>query len=139
MRGAQEFKTERVRSLRRNATRAELKLWNRLRARAVRGFKFVRQEPIGRYVADFVCRERRLVVEVDGGQHAESRRDAARDRFLEARGYRVLRFWNNDVNGNIDGVLETIAIALSVEEPPHPDRFRRSDLSPQAGRGLEGR
>ena len=139
MRGAQEIKTERARKLRRDATRAELKLWNRLRARAVGGFKFVRQEPIGRYVVDFICREKRLIVEVDGGQHAESGRDVVRDRFLEARGYRVLRFWNNDVIGNTEGVLEMIAAALAVDAPPHPYRLRRSDLSPLAGRGSKSR
>jgi len=135
MRDGHAARTARARRLRRESTRAELKLWNRLRSRAIGGFKFVRQEPIGGYVADFVCREQRLIIEVDGGQHSESVRDVARDQFLRQRGYRVLRFWNNDVIGNIDGVLEMIATALSEEKPPHPDRLRRSDLSPQAGRG----
>jgi very-short-patch-repair endonuclease len=85
------------------------------------GFKFVRQEPIGPYVVDFVCREKRLVVEVDGGQHAASRRDAARDRWLVEHRYRVLRFWNNEVLGNIEGVWETIFAATSAAAPPHPD------------------
>lgn len=79
------------------------------------GFKFVRQEPIGPYVVDFVCREKRLVVEVDGGQHAESRRDAVRDRWLVEHRFRVLRFWNNEVLGNIEGVWETIFAAASAE------------------------
>src|SRR5262245_61709312 len=86
------------------------------------GHKFVRQEPIGPYVVDFVCRERRLIIEVDGGQHATDGRDAVRDRWLNDHRYRVLRFWNNDVLGNIDRVLETIATALQAETPPHPDR-----------------
>jgi very-short-patch-repair endonuclease len=77
--------------------------------------KFVRQEPIGPYVVDFICRERRLIVEVDGGQHAESKRDLIRDQWLVDHRYRVLRFWNNDVMMNIDGVLETIATALNAE------------------------
>jgi len=96
-------------------------LWNRLRARQVNGYKFVRQEPIGPFIVDFVCRERRLVVEVDGGQHATDPRDTARDRWLGDHNYPVLRVWNNDVLRNIEGVLETIASALSAESPPHPD------------------
>jgi len=122
MRGTNFTKTVRSRRLRRDSTTAELKLWNRVRSRALAGFKFVRQEPIGRYVVDFVCRERRLVIELDGGQHAESERDMLRDRWLAERRYRVLRFWNNDVISNIDGVLETIATALQAGTPPHPDR-----------------
>jgi len=122
MRQANEFKTERDRRLRRNSTDAERKLWNRLRSRAIGGCKFVRQEPIGRYVVDFVCREHRLIIEVDGGQHATDTRDSVRDKWLRDRNYRVLRFWNNDVIGNIEGVLETIADALPAETPPHPPR-----------------
>jgi very-short-patch-repair endonuclease len=116
MRGPNEIRTERARRLRRQSTHAELKLWNRLRRRAIDGQKFVRQEPIGPFVVDFVCRERRLVIEVDGGQHATDKRDAARDHWLNEHRYRVLRFWNNDVIGNIDGVLDTIAAALA-EQP----------------------
>jgi very-short-patch-repair endonuclease len=121
MRGASEEKTERARALRHNSTRAELLLWNKLRGRQLAGFKFVRQEPIGRYVVDFLCRELRLIVEVDGGQHAVSRTDSLRDQWLRDRNYRVLRFWNNDVLGNIEGVLETILDTLLAENPPHPD------------------
>ncbi len=88
----------------------------------MRGYKFVRQEPIGPYTVDFVCREQRLIIELDGGQHAESKRDIARDQWLTGRGYRVLRFWNNDVFANIEGVWETISAALPAETPPHPDR-----------------
>ena len=115
MRGANPSKTTRSRRLRRDATDAELKLWNRLRARTVNGFKFVRQEPIGPYFVDFLCRQQRLIIEVDGGQHATDQRDAVREKWLVTRGYRVLRFWNNDVLGNIDGVLEVIADALKAE------------------------
>jgi very-short-patch-repair endonuclease len=135
MRSANLAKTALGRKLRRESTVAELKLWNRLRSRALAGFKFVRQEPIGRYVVDFVCREQRLVIEPDGGQHAESERDTLRDRWLADRRYRVLRFWNNDVISNIDGVLETIATALEAGIAPSPGSLTRSDLSPQAGRG----
>jgi very-short-patch-repair endonuclease len=84
-----------------------------LRWRQIEEAKFVRQERIGPYVVDFVCREPRLVVEVDGGQHATDPRDAVRDAWLSDRGYRVLRFWNNDVLSNTEGVLEMIAAALS--------------------------
>jgi len=121
MREAKVSDTTRARRLRRDATDAETALWHRLRARALAGHKFVRQEPIGPYTVDLVCRERRLIIEVDGGQHAECSRDGARDRWLADRNYRVLRFWNNDVLTNIEGVLETIGAALA-EAPPHPDR-----------------
>jgi very-short-patch-repair endonuclease len=121
MRGADELSTERARALRALSTDAESKLWNRLRARILSGHKFVRQVPIDRFVVDFICREQRLIVEVDGGQHASSKSDAARDNWLTDRHYRVLRFWNNDVLRKTDGVLETIAAALA-ETPPHPDR-----------------
>ena len=121
MREADEIKTARARRLRREATDAETALWHRLRSRALDGHKFVRQEPIGPYTVDLICRERRLVIEVDGGQHADNARDVARDKWLANQNYRVLRFWNNDVLGNMAGVLETIAAALA-EAPPHPDR-----------------
>jgi very-short-patch-repair endonuclease len=122
MRGASPIKTARARRLRRDSTKAELKLWNRLRSRAIDDCKFVRQEPIGPYVVDFVCRERRLVIEVDGGQHATDPRDAVRDQWLAKHRYRVLRFWNNDVMGNINGVLEVIATALQEENVVCADR-----------------
>jgi very-short-patch-repair endonuclease len=113
MRGPEQLKTGRARRLRRDTTDAERKLWNRLRARSIDGYKFVRQEPTGPFIVDFVCRERRLVVEVDGGQHATDPRDPVRERWLVDHNYRVLRFWNNDVLANIDGVLEVIAMALA--------------------------
>ena len=122
MRGPNDFKTERARRLRQTSTTAESRLWNRLRSRSLNGHKFVRQEPLGPFVADFVCRERRLIVEIDGGQHADNKRDVQRDQRLGAHGYRVLRFWNNEVLGNMDGVLETIVAALNAEAPPYPDR-----------------
>jgi very-short-patch-repair endonuclease len=105
-----------------------------LRSRELNGFKFVRQEPIGRYVADFVCRERRLIIEVDGSQHAESKRDAIRDKRLNEHRYRILRFWNTDVIGNLEGVLETILDAVSAETPPHPDPLPASGERESPGR-----
>ena len=108
MRGANRIKTVRSRRLRSDQTNAEKKLWWRLRNRQIADCKFVRQEPVGPYICDFVCRERRLVIEVDGGQHADSAADRLRDQWLASRNYRVMRFWNNDVLKNIDGVLQTI-------------------------------
>ena len=113
MRGCREEPIRLARRLRVNQTDAETVLWNRLRNRQIDGHKFARQVPIASYICDFVCRERRLVVEVDGGQHSESASDEIRDRRLNEDGYRVLRFWNNDVLGNLEGVLITIQTELS--------------------------
>jgi very-short-patch-repair endonuclease len=112
MRGPKPAVTGFSRRLRINQTDAETKLWQHLRARQIDGHKFVRQAPIGPYFCDFICRERKLVIEVDGGQHADSLYDQIRSRFLTTNGYRVLRFWNNDVLGNIDGVISAIEAAL---------------------------
>ena len=120
MRSASTIRTGLARRLRRDATSAEARLWNRLRSRGIDGHKFVRQQPIGKYVVDFICRERRLVIEVDGGQHSENSRDRIRDQWLREHNYRVLRFWNNDVMSNRDGVLESIAEALRADAPPPP-------------------
>ena len=113
MRGHNEKTVRIARRLRANQTDAETVLWNRIRNRQIDGYKFVRQVPILGYICDFVCRERRLVIEVDGGQHNESAADAIRDRRLMDEGYRVLRFWNNDVLGNTEGVFTAIQIELS--------------------------
>jgi very-short-patch-repair endonuclease len=121
MRSAKVTKTAVARRLRKNSTFAERRLWKYLRSRELGGFKFVRQEPIGPYIVDFACREQRLVIEIDGGQHATSARDVVRDRWLADHRYRVLRFWNNEVLGNIEGVWETIFATASAEAPPHPN------------------
>ena len=105
--------TERARNLRKNATDAENRLWSRLRRNQLNGHHFRRQVPIGPYVADFVCAPKKLIVEVDGGQHADRKAsDEARTRYLEDEGFCVLRFWNNDVLSNTDGVVETIQATL---------------------------
>ncbi len=97
-----------------------MRLWLSLRDRRLDGYKFVRQFVIGPYVADFACRDRRLVVELDGGQHSENKRDEDRDTFLTKQGYRVLRFWNNDVMSNRHGVLEAILRQLKADEMKKP-------------------
>jgi very-short-patch-repair endonuclease len=135
MRGAKAKKTQLSRLLRRRSTAAESRLWHQLRSRSLGGFKFIRQEPIGPYVVDFVCRDQRLI-EVDGGQHADNNRDLNRDKWLTEHNYRVLRFWNNEVLTNMNGVLEVIASALTSERPlTRSSPMAKTDLSPRAGRG----
>jgi very-short-patch-repair endonuclease len=137
MRGAEVAKTNKARRLRRNATIAEQRLWYRLRSRSLHGMKFVRQEPIGPYIVDFVCRERRLIIEVDGGQHVESERDLVRDQWLRGQRYSVLRFWNNDVIQNTEGVLGAIANALRLHRHAPSPRLRgegRGEGTPPQGR-----
>ncbi|MEN4904766.1 endonuclease domain-containing protein [Luteimonas sp. TWI1416] len=114
----QGAKRDLARRLRQTMTDAERALWRHLRMRQMAGARFRRQHPIGPYVVDFVCLAQGLVIEVDGGQHAESTSDAARDAFLRAQGYRVLRFWNHDVLGNPEGVWLRIRQALSEEGMP---------------------
>ena len=106
-----------AKSLRQSMTDAEKILWNRLRLKQL-GFKFRRQEPIGRYIVDFVCYESRLVIEIDGGQHFENADDQARDEWLFKQGFKVKRYWNNDVMSNLEGVLEDISNCLPSPTPP---------------------
>ncbi|MDE2156264.1 MAG: endonuclease domain-containing protein [Xanthomonadaceae bacterium] len=102
-------------------TDAERKLWYHLRNRQLHGHKFRRQHEIDQYIVDFVCTDAMLVLELDGGQHAAQQGyDERRTRHLQAREYRVLRFWNNDVLANIEGVLEVILDTL-VKPAPHPN------------------
>lgn len=105
----------RARGLRARMTNAERKLWYALRDRRFAGFKFRRQVPVGPFIADFVCFSERLVIEVDGGQHAGSLRDKRRDRWFKANNFRVLRFWNNEVLTNLAGVMTLIAVELKVQ------------------------
>ena len=110
--------TERARTLRKTPTDAEKRLWKHLRNRQMEGHKFYRQYPIPPYYVDFLCRTKKLVVELDGGQHADRvAEDERRTAYLEGKGYKVLRFWNNDVLRNTDGVLEEIVMCLKSLTP----------------------
>ena len=105
-----------ARRLRSNQTEAEKTLWSKLRRQQLDGYRFRRQHPIGPYIVDFVCLAEKLVVEVDGSQHADDQDpDADRTAWLESRGYRVVRFWNNDVSRNIDGVVAVIRDAVRAD------------------------
>jgi very-short-patch-repair endonuclease len=123
-----------ARRLRKTMTPQEVKVWVHLRSWRARGYHFRRQAPRKGFIVDFVCLRRRLVVEIDGGQHnfdQHQQLDGSRDRTLERSGFRVLRFWNSDVDRNLDGVLESIDQAL--REPPHPAAF--GGHPPPAGEG----
>ena len=121
--------TREARELRLNPTDAERRLWRALSRRQVAGARFNRQVPIGPYIADFAARSVKLIVEVDGGQHDErATYDEARTRYLEAQGWRVIRFWNNDVLGNLEGVVATIERALVERPSPGPSRLREGSL-----------
>jgi very-short-patch-repair endonuclease len=117
-----------AKTLRKRPTDSERLLWKHLRAKQIEGYKFRRQEPMGRYIVDFACHEKRIVVEVDGSQHAKDKeRDGERDRWLKEQGYNVLRFWNNEVLANIEGVLGVIRnLLLSPSlSPSHQGREDR--------------
>jgi len=119
----------RARILRQSMTDAERRVWQILRSQQINGFKFRRQVPIGRYIADFVCHEARLIVEIDGGQHEPSApREIERTAFLQSEGHRVLRFWNNEVLENLDGVSQAIAEELG--------RITPTQTLPHQGGGL---
>jgi len=125
--------TARSRELRRDATEPERKLWQHLSVRKLSGVRFNRQFPIGAYICDFVSRERRLVIELDGGQHAINREyDERRTRFLTVQRYLVIRFWNSEVLGNIEGVL--VRIQETLDNRPSPSPSRRREGSPWSTR-----
>jgi very-short-patch-repair endonuclease len=133
--GAQPL-TKTARNLRSRMTDAEKKLWFALRDRRFQSFKFRRQVPIGPYVADFLSFASRLIVEVDGGQHAESERDSQRDRWLVENDFRIVRVWNNDVLSNLEGALTVLAAELA--NTPHPaSRSGSTPPSPASGEGKE--
>jgi very-short-patch-repair endonuclease len=138
-----QFKRSTARRLRSNATDAENKLWRQLRRLEMHGTHFRRQAPIGDYVVDFACMAAHLVIEVDGSQHGSGEveiRDRQRTQWLEAAGYRVLRFWNNEVNQNIHGVLDAIYEAVygspNAEAPKmiHTRRKRDAEVHPTPSR-----
>ena len=121
MKGYSTASRNRARSLRKSFTDAELRLWQLLRNRYLKRFKFRRQHPIGPYVTDFVCLEQRLVIEVDGSQHAEQAHyDSQRTAALEAAGYRILRLWDNDVLARTESVMQRIYDTLNVTPHPSP-------------------
>ena len=111
---------DKARQLRKTQTDAERRLWQLLRNRSVAGCKFRRQHPVGPYICDFVCIDRQLVIEVDGGQHAiQIEKDEARTTYLESKGFTVMRFWNHEVLTETAAVLERIFNLISTD-PPHP-------------------
>jgi very-short-patch-repair endonuclease len=121
---------ERARELRQRSTDSERRLWHWLRNRQIDGVKFRRQVPIGSYVVDFMAADRRLIIEIDGGQHTvQQDYDQRWTAWLEGQGYQVIRFWSNEVLANTEGVIEAISIALKLR-PPHPD-----PLPPSGGEG----
>ena len=120
----------RAKEMRSQPTEAEHRLWQLLRAHRFSGYKFKQQVPLDYYIVDFICFAQRLIVEVDGGQHAESEHDARREAYLQAQEFRVLRFWNNDIFENEEGVGELILSALRSPPLPNP--------SPARGEGLNG-
>ncbi|MCW5694000.1 MAG: endonuclease domain-containing protein [Pseudolabrys sp.] len=127
-----EFKRDQAKALRHASTDAEARLWRLLRSRQLNHVKFRRQAPFGPWIIDFVSFESRLIVEADGSQHAESDRDRNRDLDLQNRGFRILRFWNNDILFNTNGVLE--AILSELENSPSPGALR-APPSPTRGEG----
>ena len=118
-----------AKALRRRLTDTERRLWTQLRAHRLARWKFKRQQPIGPYIVDFVCFRARLVIEVDGGQHQGNEADRIRGAWVEGQGFRVLRFWDNEVLTELPAVLEKIAEALSPSPPPL-SREGRGELLP---------
>src|ERR1700730_2164999 len=121
------FRRRTAKRLRETPTDAENLLWRQLRRFPVSGTHFRRQVPIGPYVADFACMAARLIIEVDGSQHGRDdlhERDETRTRWLEAEGYRVLRFWNNDLTANMDGVLEAVYAAICGSPTAEPTALK---------------
>ena len=121
---------DRAKEMRREPTPAENRLWQILRAKRLADYKFKRQLPIDHYIVDFCCLQSRLIIEADGGQHSESEADQRRDTYLRTQGFRILRFWNNDIFENEEGVLLTIMAAL---EPPLPAQAAPESPSPANG------
>jgi len=106
-----------ARKLRINSTDTEKYLWKYLRERQLEGIKFRRQHPIGKYIVDFINLEKKIIIELDGGQHLDNKKDKLRDRWLKEQGYKVLRFWDNEVLINIEGVMESIRKKIYSPSP----------------------
>ena len=116
--GLQSLMKSRARSLRRNSTDAEVLVWQHLRDRRLLGCKFSRQVPIGKYIVDFLCEDPPIIIELDGGQHIEQERyDQTRTNWLQANGFLVLRFWNNDIAENLEGVLKSLFSTIEKSRP----------------------
>ena len=134
-----------AKGLRKRQTEVEKRLWRHLKAKQLEGIKFRRQEPVGKYIVDFVSFDKKLVIELDGGQHAGSMRDAERDAWLRSQGFRVLRLWNNDVFENAEGILEVIRRNVMGHPPawlplPWWEGSRRGGrISPSPGPSHQGR
>jgi very-short-patch-repair endonuclease len=119
-----------ARKLRREATEAERRLWSALRDRRLGGYRFRRQYPIGPFIVDFACTKERLIIEADGGQHSDSATDGRRTAWLETQGWRVVRFWNNEILKNAEGVIDTVLRELRGGDPHPPTASPRVPPSP---------
>ena len=124
---------EKSRQLRKNMTPQERKLWYIIKNRQFNGYRFRRQFPLGQYIVDFICREKKIIIEIDGGQHNEIKNiqyDNERTEYLISEGYKVLRFWNNDIDKNIGGVYEKLKEAFEIGgniTPPQPSPAREGE------------
>ena len=110
---------KRVSELRRNMTDSERRIWTIIRNRNFFGYKFLRQYIIGNYIVDFICIEKKIIIEIDGGQHNQPqdiKYDKARTEYLESKGYKVIRFWNNEVNDNLSGVYERLKLEFNIHK-----------------------
>lgn len=110
--------TQKARNLRTNMTDQERKFWAIVRKEQFHNYRFLRQYIIGNYIVDFICREKKIIIEIDGGQHSENvDYDIARTKFLESKGYKVIRFWNNDIDNNISGVYQKLEDVFDIHPP----------------------
>jgi very-short-patch-repair endonuclease len=127
--------TKRAQQLRNHATPAERLLWRHLNKRQFEGWKFSRQMPIGPFICDFLCRELNLIVEVDGGQHCDDPGDLTRTAYLKRQGFRVVRYWNNEVRDNLEGVLENLRAEIRQPHPLPPPASGRGRAAQRRRRG----
>ena len=114
-----DIQHQKARELRNNMTKQEQKIWSFLKNRKFYGYRFLRQYPIGNYIVDFICRSKKIIIEIDGGQHNEPQNieyDTTRTNFLEAKGYKVIRFWTNDIDKNLDGVYKVLIKEFEIKK-----------------------